>query len=92
MRDGTPHETQPRPRGRAHARGPRLRYRRGTMPLNIARRLLLNPLLALLLAAALPTQAGTITAFTLARQPYAASQERQFKVYVPDGLSGRRRW
>jgi poly(hydroxyalkanoate) depolymerase family esterase len=58
------------------------------MPPNIARRLPMYPVLALLLAAALPSQAGTTAAFTLARQPYAASQERQYKVYVPDGLSG----
>ncbi|OUM00877.1 extracellular catalytic domain type 1 short-chain-length polyhydroxyalkanoate depolymerase, partial [Variovorax sp. JS1663] len=42
---------------------------------------------ALLAIAALPADAGTTSAFTLSAQSYAGSRERQYKVYVPDGLT-----
>lgn len=35
-----------------------------------------------------PALAGSTRAFTLPAQSYAGSRERQYKVYVPDGLSG----
>jgi len=41
----------------------------------------------LLALAALQAQAGTTSAFTLTAQSYAGSRERQYKVYVPDGLT-----
>ncbi|MBT2300727.1 PHB depolymerase family esterase [Variovorax paradoxus] len=44
-------------------------------------------LLALLELASLPAQAGTTSAFTLSPQGYSGSRERQYKVYVPDGLT-----
>ncbi|WP_204162213.1 PHB depolymerase family esterase [Variovorax sp. WS11] len=34
-----------------------------------------------------PAQAGTTSAFTLSPQSYAGSRERQYKVYVPDGIA-----
>ena len=37
---------------------------------------------------ALPAFAGTTESFTLAAKSYAGSRDRQYKVYVPDGLSG----
>jgi poly(hydroxyalkanoate) depolymerase family esterase len=44
-------------------------------------------LLALLELASLPVQAGTTSAFTLSPQGHSGSRERQYKVYVPDGLT-----
>ena len=44
-------------------------------------------LLALAELASLPAQAGTTSAFTLSAQSYPGSRERQYKVYVPDGLT-----
>lgn len=44
-------------------------------------------LLALLELVSLPAQAGTTSAFTLSPQGYSGSRERQYKVYVPDGLT-----
>ncbi|MDM0107577.1 PHB depolymerase family esterase [Variovorax sp. J22R24] len=43
---------------------------------------------ALLLLAVLPASAGSTSAFTLSAQSYPGSRDRQYKVYVPDGLSG----
>jgi len=43
---------------------------------------------ALLLLVSQAAQAGTTTSFTLSAQAYSGSRERQYKVYVPDGLSG----
>jgi poly(hydroxyalkanoate) depolymerase family esterase len=34
-----------------------------------------------------PVQAGTTSAFTLPPQSYSGSRERQYKVYVPDGIA-----
>lgn len=39
-------------------------------------------------ASAWPAWAGTTSAFTLSPQSYQGSRERQYKVYVPDGLTG----
>ncbi len=41
----------------------------------------------LLVLAGLPAHAGKTSEFTLAAQAYAGSRERQYKVYVPDGLT-----
>src|SRR5688572_13031026 len=41
----------------------------------------------LALASAWPAHAGTTSAFTLSPQSYSGSRERQYKVYVPDGLA-----
>ncbi|MGK6308221.1 extracellular catalytic domain type 1 short-chain-length polyhydroxyalkanoate depolymerase [Variovorax sp. DT-64] len=41
----------------------------------------------LVLASAWPAHAGTTSAFTLSPQSYSGSRERQYKVYVPDGLA-----
>ncbi|WP_418127094.1 PHB depolymerase family esterase [Variovorax sp. KK3] len=43
---------------------------------------------ALLAAAPWQADAGTTSAFTLSVQTYSGSRERQYKVYVPDGLTG----
>ncbi len=40
-----------------------------------------------LLLALTQAQAGVTSAFTLAAQSYSGSRERQYKVYVPDGLT-----
>ena len=45
-------------------------------------------IITLLALAAVPAPAGTTTALTLPKQPYADSRERHYKVYVPDGLTG----
>jgi poly(hydroxyalkanoate) depolymerase family esterase len=39
-------------------------------------------------AGSLPALAGTTSDFTLSAQSYSGSRERQYKVYVPDGLTG----
>jgi poly(hydroxyalkanoate) depolymerase family esterase len=44
--------------------------------------------IALLALTGLPAQAGTTSDFTLSAQGYSGSRERQYKVYVPAGLSG----
>lgn len=50
-------------------------------------RLVLAAVAAFFLVAGAPVLAGTTTAFTMTARTYSGSRDRQYKVYVPDGLA-----